>query len=48
MCGATTLNTYFVEGVTQILVPLEEVTTAIAAEEGEEPGGGAEGVQGGG
>ena len=44
VCGATTLNTYFVEGVTQILVPLEEVTTAIAAEEGEEPGGGAEGV----
>jgi len=38
------LNTLFVDGTTDILVPLEEVTAAIAEEEGEEPGGGAVGV----
>ena len=43
-CGATTLNTFFTEGITDIMVPLEEVTTALAAEEGEEPGGGGTGV----
>jgi len=43
-CGTAFLNTFFVEGETEILMPAEEVTEAIAAEEGEEPGGGAVGV----
>ena len=43
-CGTALINTFFVEGETEILVPAEEVTEAIAAEEGEEPGGGAVGV----
>ncbi len=43
-CGTTTLNTYFIDGVTQIMVPLETVVEAsieaeVSAEE--EPGGGA-------
>lgn len=38
------LNTFFVEGVTEIIMPLEEELLAAAAEEGESPGGGAEGV----
>ena len=38
------LNTFFIEGVTEIIVPLEEELLAAAAEEGESPGGGAEGV----
>ena len=38
------LNTFFIEGTTDIIVPLEEELLAAAAEEGEEPGGGAEGV----
>ena len=41
-CGTTTLNTYFIEGVTEILVPLEEELTAAAlAEESESTEGGA-------
>ena len=40
-CGAVGLNTFFTDGVTQILVPLEEVVTASTEEE---PGGGAVGV----
>jgi hypothetical protein len=43
-CGTAELNTYFVEGVTEIIVPLEEEVAAAAAEEGESPGGGANGV----
>jgi len=44
-CGEDILlNTFFVDGTTQILVPLEEEQLTIAAEEGEEPGGGATGV----
>jgi hypothetical protein len=42
-CGTDVLlNTFFVDGVTQILQPAEEV--AALEEEGEEPGGGAVGV----
>lgn len=43
LCGTAFLNTYFVEGATQILLPTEEELLA-AAEEGEEPGGGATAV----
>ena len=47
-CGtATTLNTFFVDGVTEIMVPLEEELVAAAAEEGDDGGsdtGGAVGV----
>lgn len=43
-CGTASLNTFFVDGTTQILVPLEEEIVTAAAEEGEEPGGGAVGV----
>ena len=46
-CGAAALNTYFVNEVTEIIVPLEEDLAAAAAEEGddgESPGGGATGV----
>ncbi len=43
-CGLADLNTFFVDGVTQIMVPLEEEIVTAAAEEGEEPGGGATGV----
>ena len=42
-CGTVDLNTFF-DGNTQIMVPLEEDIVAAAAEEGEEPGGGAVGV----
>jgi hypothetical protein len=44
VCGEADINTYFVDGVTEIIVPLEEEVAAAAAEEGEEPGGGAVGV----
>ena len=44
VCGSAELNTHFVDGVTEILVPLEEEILTAAAEEGEEPGGGAVGV----
>jgi hypothetical protein len=40
-CGSVDLNTFFVDGVTEIMVPLEEV---LLAEPEEEPGGGAVGV----
>jgi hypothetical protein len=43
-CGAVSLNTFFVDGVTEIMIPLEEEIVTAAAEEGEEPGGGATGV----
>ena len=43
-CGTATLNTHFVDGITEILVPLEEEVLTAAAEEGEEPGGGGTGV----
>jgi len=39
-CGGYTLNTYFTDGITEIMVPLEEELLVAAAEEGEEPGGG--------
>lgn len=39
-CGAEQLNTFFVDGTTEIMVPLEEELLVAAAEEGEEPGGG--------
>jgi len=39
-CPTVALNTFFVDGVTQIMVPLEEELLVAAAEEGEEPGGG--------
>lgn len=42
--GSNSLNTFFEYGTTQILVPLEEELLVAAAEEGEEPGGGAVGV----
>jgi len=41
ICGTTSLNTFFKDGTTQIMVPLEEELEIAAAEEGEEPGGGA-------
>ncbi len=40
-CGSTTLNTRFVDGHTNLLLPVEEEIVAAAAEEGESPGGGA-------
>jgi len=43
-CGGTTINTFFVDGVTEIILPLEEDVAAAAAEEGESPEGGAVGV----
>jgi len=64
-CGTAALNTFFVDGVTEIMVPLEteeaieaafrssciptfpefcRLAAFTAAEEGEEPGGGAKGV----
>jgi hypothetical protein len=39
-CGTATLNTYFVDGVTDILVPLEEEEVVAAAESSDEGGGG--------
>jgi hypothetical protein len=39
-CGAVELNTFFVDGTTEIMVPLEEELLVAAAEEGESPGGG--------
>jgi hypothetical protein len=44
MCGAVGLKTYFVEGTTQIIVPLETEEVAVAALEGEDTGAGADGV----
>ncbi|MBK5097028.1 MAG: hypothetical protein JJE01_04530, partial [Gemmatimonadetes bacterium] len=44
VCGNAVQNTFFTDGVTQIIVPLEEEVVTAAAEEGEEPGGGATGV----
>jgi len=43
-CGTVDLNTFFVDGTTQIIVPLEEEVLAAAAEAESEPGGGAVGV----
>ena len=46
-CGTVYLNTFFVDGITEIIVPLEEEIAAAAAAEGddgESPGGGAVGV----
>ena len=43
-CDTATLNTFFVADTTQIMVPLEEEVLVAAAEEGEEPGGGATAV----
>ena len=40
-CGTASLNTFFEEGTTHIMVPIEEELAIAAAEEGEEPGGGA-------
>jgi len=40
VCGPTTLNTYFVDGITEIIVPVEEEEVVIAAEEGGDTGGG--------
>ena len=39
-CGTADLNTYFTDGITEIIVPLEEELLVAAAEEGESPGGG--------
>lgn len=42
ICGTTSLNTFFVDGVTEIMVPLEEeVAAAVLAEESESTEGGA-------
>lgn len=43
-CGMASLNTAFTEGVTEIVVPLEEVpeeTLSVSSEEGDDSGGGA-------
>jgi uncharacterized membrane protein YgcG len=39
-CPSIPLNTFFTEGITNIIYPAEEEILAAAAEEGEEPGGG--------
>jgi hypothetical protein len=39
-CGAVGLNTFFTDGTTEIIVPVEEELLVAAAEEGESPGGG--------
>ncbi|MBT8478731.1 MAG: hypothetical protein KJO06_07440 [Gemmatimonadetes bacterium] len=39
-CGTADLNTFFTDGVTEIIVPLEEEIETAAATEGESPGGG--------
>jgi hypothetical protein len=44
VCGTAALNTYFTNGVTEIVLPLEEEVEEIVALEGESPGGGGVGV----